>query len=140
MAHGISRRSLRINKSISPYQDNVQKAVTERAAQWNNAELSLLRLAIDSIPQALDTPQTFSLRHPDFNYQNIFTNDASDITGLIDWDGVQTLPRALGFARYPSWITRDWDPVKYGYGEPGWRDEFHRHSSSVIDASTPLKR
>lgn len=67
---------------------NVQKAVTERAAQWNNAELSLLCLAIDSIPQPLDTPQTFSLGHPDFNYQNIFTNDAGDITGLIDWDGV----------------------------------------------------
>ncbi len=91
--------------------------------EWTKAELSLLHQAIDSIPQSLDTPQTFSLGHPDFNYQNIFTNDEGDITGLIDWDDVHTLPRALGFARYPSWITRDWDPVKYGYDVPDCRDE-----------------
>ena len=91
--------------------------------EWTKAQLSLLHLTIDSIPETLDTSQSFSLGHPDFNYQNIFTNDEGDITGLIDWDGVHTLPRALGFARYPSWITRDWDPVKYGYNEPDCRDE-----------------
>lgn len=90
---------------------------------WTKAELCLLRQAIDSIPRSLDTPQTFSLGHPDFNYQNIFTNDEGEITGLIDWDGVHTLPRALGFARYPSWITRDWDPAKYGYDKPDSRGE-----------------
>ena len=29
---------------------------------------------------------------------------------------MQTQPRSLGFARYPSWRTRDWDPVMYRYG------------------------
>lgn len=91
--------------------------------EWTKAELSLLYQAIDSIPPSLDTPQTFSLGHPDFNYQNIFTNEEGDITGLIDLDGVHTLPRALGFARYPSWITRDWDPAKYGYDKPDSRGE-----------------
>jgi len=94
-----------------------------KKAEWTKAELSLLHQAIDSIPRSLDTPQTFSLGHSDFNYQNIFTNEEGDITGLIDWDGVHTLPRALGFARYPSWITRDWDPAKYGYDKPDSRDE-----------------
>ena len=91
--------------------------------KWVKAKLSLLHQAIDSIPQSLDTSQTFALGHPDFNYQNIFTNDEGDITGLIHWDGVHTLPRALGFARYPSWITRDWDPAKYGYNELDGQDE-----------------
>ena len=91
--------------------------------RWTKAELALLRLAIDSIPPSLDRNGNFALGHPDFNYQNIFVDDEGKITGIIDWDGVHTLPRALGFARYPSWITRDWDPVKYGYGEPDGREE-----------------
>ena len=79
------------------------------------ADIAILRQAIDSIPKALDTPQSFSLGHPDFNYQNILTDDEGEITGIIDWDGVETYPRALGFACYPSWITRDWDPAMYDY-------------------------
>ncbi|KAI9829071.1 MAG: hypothetical protein M1832_000094 [Thelocarpon impressellum] len=92
-------------------------------ALWRVAELQLLRLAIDSIPRRLDAGGSFVFGHPDFNYQNIFVDDNGNVTGIIDWDGVHTRPRALGFARYPSWITRDWDPVKYGYGIPGSRDE-----------------
>ena len=81
------------------------------------ADIAILRQAIDSIPKTLDTPQSFSLGHPDFNYQNILTNDEGEITGLIDWDGLETCPRPLGFARYPSWITRDWDPAMYDYAK-----------------------
>jgi Ser/Thr protein kinase RdoA (MazF antagonist) len=67
-----------------------------------NAEPCLLHQAIDAIPPFLDTASAFSLGHPDFNYQNIFINDEGEITGIIDWDGIRALPRALGFARYPS--------------------------------------
>ena len=81
------------------------------------ADIAILRQAIDSIPKTLDTPQSFSLGHPDFNYQNILTDDEGKITGIIDWDGVETCPRALGFAGYPSWITRDWDPAMYDYAK-----------------------
>lgn len=52
--------------------------------KWTKAELSILHQAIDSIPQDLDTPQSFCLGHPDFNYQNIFINEEGEITGLID--------------------------------------------------------
>lgn len=81
------------------------------------ADIAILRQAIDSIPKALDTPKTFPLGHPDFNYQNILTDDEGEITGIIDWDGIETCPRALGFACYPSWITRDWDPAMYDYAK-----------------------
>ena len=80
-------------------------------------DIAILREAIDSIPKTLDTPQSFSLGHPDYNYQNILTDDEGEITGIIDWDGVETCPRALGFAGYPSWITRDWDPAMYDYAK-----------------------
>ena len=83
--------------------------------RYTRAEIAILRQAIDSIPKTLDVPQTFSLGHPDFNYQNIITDDEGEITGIIDWDGAETRPRTLAFARYPSWITRDWDPAMYDY-------------------------
>lgn len=85
--------------------------------RYTKADIAILRQAIDSIPKALDTPQSFALGHPDFNYQNILTDNEGEITGIIDWDGVGTCPRVLGFACYPSWITRDWDPARYDYAK-----------------------
>ena len=37
------------------------------------------------------------------------------MAGLIDWDLVHTIPEYLGYAKYPSWITRDWDPLMHGW-------------------------
>ncbi|OCL12239.1 hypothetical protein AOQ84DRAFT_373248 [Glonium stellatum] len=53
--------------------------------------------------------ETFVLMHPDFNYQNIMiTPDGKTITGIFDWDGVQTVPRCVGYAAVPIWLRRDW--------------------------------
>ena len=59
--------------------------------------------------------ETFVLCHPDFNSQNILIDEKGNLTGLIDWDDVQTYPRFLGYCRYPSFLTPDWDPLMYGY-------------------------
>lgn len=40
-------------------------------------------------------------------------DDDANVTAFIDWDGVDTSPSSMGFAAYPSWITRDWDPAMY---------------------------
>ncbi|KAK3934529.1 hypothetical protein QBC46DRAFT_427112 [Diplogelasinospora grovesii] len=50
-----------------------------------------------------------------FDSQNILVDDNDCIAGVIDWDLAQTLPRLVGYARCPSWITRDWDPLMYGW-------------------------
>ncbi|KAJ7777963.1 hypothetical protein DFH07DRAFT_1036388 [Mycena maculata] len=42
-----------------------------------------------------------------------------NVTGLIDWDGATVGPRQGAFARYPSRVTRDWDPLMYDYRETG---------------------
>ncbi|KAI9657896.1 MAG: hypothetical protein M1829_006858 [Trizodia sp. TS-e1964] len=101
---------------------NNSKIVAKKRG-WIQAHLSILHQAIDSIPASLDTPKAFSLGHSDFNYQNIFTDDDGSITGLIDRDSIHILPRALAFARYPCWITRDWDPANYSYDKPGFCNE-----------------
>ena len=82
------------------------------------ADLSLLKTFAATLPDlTLDGPP-FVLSFPDYGYQNILVDQEGNVTGLIDWDGLTIGPRQSGFARYPSWITRDWDPLYYGYRPP----------------------
>jgi hypothetical protein len=62
-----------------------------------------------------DGDETFVISLPDFDSQNIMVDDEGDVTGIMDWDLVQTVPRFLGYCRYPEWITGDWDPTQYEY-------------------------
>ncbi|KAF4458869.1 hypothetical protein FALBO_14385 [Fusarium albosuccineum] len=81
---------------------------------WSKAEAKVLEAIVDCI-LALDSPPGFVLCPPDFDSQNILVDDEGTVTGLIDWDLAQTMPRFVGYARYPGWITRDWDPLMYGW-------------------------
>ncbi|KAL2023919.1 hypothetical protein VTK56DRAFT_696 [Thermocarpiscus australiensis] len=62
-----------------------------------------------------DSTEGFVLCSPDFDSQNILVDDEGNVTGLIDWDHVQTVPPCVGYSCYPSWITRDWNPLMYGW-------------------------
>ncbi|KAK2872136.1 hypothetical protein FQN49_002527 [Arthroderma sp. PD_2] len=80
----------------------------------------LLQLFIDLAFVGIDGHQQgdgFVLSHPDFDIQNVIVSEDGKLQGLIDWDGVVTVPRCLGNERYPSWLTRDWDSMKYAYNE-----------------------
>lgn len=94
------------------------------------AEIPILRRALKSIPDYLVRPQQFALNFADFNYQNILVDSEYRITGFIDWDGVGTESVSAGCARYPSWITRDWDPSMYGYDENTPVDDNPAHEES----------
>ena len=87
----------------------------------------LLKMMIQCIPRSVTAKapefETFVLAHPDFDSQNVLVSEDGTLTALIDWDNVHTVPRCIGYSRYPAWITRDWDPVMYGYGLPNTRPE-----------------
>ncbi|KAF3001623.1 hypothetical protein E8E14_007760 [Neopestalotiopsis sp. 37M] len=76
----------------------------------------LLRLLIDWFPEPSGM-NPFVLEHPDFGFQNVIVADNGELLGIIDWDGVAAVPRSIGNERYPSWLTRDWDPMMYGHTE-----------------------
>ena len=80
----------------------------------------LLHLLVESVPQRLNRSSSAVLAHPDFSYENIFVDKDGNINALIDWDHVHTLPRVLGYPSYPGWLTVDWDPTKYNYGDYGY--------------------
>ncbi|SJL09230.1 uncharacterized protein ARMOST_12606 [Armillaria ostoyae] len=60
------------------------------------------------------------------------------VTGFIDWDDVFVGPREGGYARYLSWITRDWDPIMYGW-PPGsiTHEEDSNHDQSMAGKRVP---
>ncbi|KAK9349748.1 hypothetical protein V1523DRAFT_399861 [Lipomyces doorenjongii] len=59
--------------------------------------------------------ESFVLSLPDFDSQNIMIDERGNLTGIIDWDNVQAVPRFIGYLSFPGWITRDWDPIVYYY-------------------------
>ena len=96
------------------YVDTIDNAARKSQSRHGRAQLALLRMLATTLPSfEFDSPP-FSLSHPDLRANNVFVDPATGvITGLIDWDGVNTGPRQSGCARYPSWMTRDMDPFRY---------------------------
>jgi hypothetical protein len=55
--------------------------------------------------------EQFVLTHPDIlSDDDIIVDEEGRLTVIIGWDGVRTVPDFLGYIRFPSWITRDWEP------------------------------
>ncbi|KAI1458932.1 kinase-like domain-containing protein [Annulohypoxylon moriforme] len=67
-----------------------------------------------------DSSEDFVLCPPDFDSQNIMVDSQGNVTGLIDWDLAKTMPRSMGYAKLPVWLSRDWDPIAYAW--PGMLD------------------
>lgn len=86
------------------------------ADEYSQGVTKLLRLYIEWFPKEESMMKPgFVLTHPDLDIQNILVSKEGRLKSLIDWDGVAAVPRCLGNERYPSWLTRDWDPAKYGF-------------------------
>ncbi|KAH0602458.1 uncharacterized protein H6S33_008797 [Morchella sextelata] len=80
----------------------------------------LLRMMIKCLPlsQPDKGEESFEIAHPDFGGQNFLVSEDGTLTAVIDWDNVHTSPLWIGCRSYPAWLTRDWDPIMYGYGNP----------------------
>lgn len=81
----------------------------------------ILRLMIGCTPASIQpgaSCESFVLAHPSFDPQSFLVSEDGTLTAIIGWDNIHTLPRSIGYARYPSWITRDWNPLMYDYDTP----------------------
>ena len=97
---------------------------------WKLAKTKVTKAALRYLPSLKSSSQGFVLSVPDFDSQNILVDEEGNLTGIIDWDLVQTIPRCVGYARYPGWITRDWDPLMHGWPKiclENSPDELHRY-------------
>ncbi|KAF2494282.1 hypothetical protein BU16DRAFT_69691 [Lophium mytilinum] len=117
---GIAREQATIPafKTTKEYYKAELESERLRPGDWRSAAIrKVCRLALDGKPfttassrYGIDNqPEKFLLMHPDFNYQNIMvTPDGKQITGIFDWDGVQTVPRCIGYSAVPVWLRQDW--------------------------------
>ena len=75
-----------------------------------------LRMFLDmAISDTNNHTRRFVLTHPDLDVQNVLVAEDGTLRGLIDWDGVASVPREVGCAQYPLWLMRDWLPYYYLY-------------------------
>ncbi|KAF4338494.1 altered inheritance of mitochondria 9 mitochondrial [Fusarium beomiforme] len=81
---------------------------------WDRAEAKMIEAILEH-SSFLHSHSRFVLTPPDFDSQNILVDEEGNVTGLIGWDHCQTEPPQLGYAAYPGWITKDWDPLMYGW-------------------------
>ncbi|KAK7550560.1 hypothetical protein IWX49DRAFT_482584, partial [Phyllosticta citricarpa] len=63
--------------------------------------------------------ERFSIKPPDFDWQNILVDDDGNVTGLIDWDDTRTEHGLKGWASCPRFLRHDWIYP----GQPPWRDD-----------------
>lgn len=90
-----------------------------RGDKYSRGFNKLLRLFLSWIPYTNSMEKhPFVLGHPDFDIQNFIVSTEGELRGVIDWDGVAAIPSCFANERYPSWLTRDWDPVMYRYRSP----------------------
>lgn len=53
-------------------------------------------------------PESFVLRHPDLDFQNILCDDDGNVSGIIDWERCIAVPRCAGYTCVPDFLRRDW--------------------------------
>ncbi|KAJ7065867.1 hypothetical protein C8F01DRAFT_1126815 [Mycena amicta] len=87
-------------------------APTDELDTYNAACVKILQAMQRHVP----APSTYdyTLMVPDLGLGNVMADDLGNITALIDWDNAHTTLGFLGpLAMYPSWLTRDWNPLLY---------------------------
>lgn len=73
--------------------------------------LELYRLITAAFLDATETPNSdedFVLMHGDFDIQNMLVDDAGNLAGILDWDGLSSQPRQAGWSMVPFWLQGDW--------------------------------
>lgn len=79
---------------------------------WAKGKMRMIRAMLSHMP-CVDDIEGFVLSLPDTESSNFRVDCEGNLTGIIDWDGALVLPACIGYGSYPSFITRDWDPVWY---------------------------
>ncbi|KAK3994854.1 hypothetical protein QBC44DRAFT_235034, partial [Cladorrhinum sp. PSN332] len=91
--------------TASEYLDDHFAATDDSKSPWKVAATKVTRAAAQHLP----------FGEPSDGFVLVMVDDDGNLTGIIDWDLVQTVPRCVGYSRYPGWITREWDPLMYGW-------------------------
>ncbi|KAK0666551.1 hypothetical protein QBC41DRAFT_325577 [Cercophora samala] len=96
--------------TVSEYLEFYRLVPNEHSDPWEKSCAKVLDVLVDCLPK---TDRRFVLELPGCDSTNILVDQDGKVTGVTDWDFAQTVPGFVGYAKYPGWLTRDWDPVLY---------------------------
>ena len=74
--------------------------------------LDIIKLFIERLPEDHEEDR-FVINHPDFSLHNCLVSSEGKLLALIDWDKVDSVPKAVGNLRFPNFLIQDWDPSVY---------------------------
>ncbi|MBE3043294.1 phosphotransferase [Candidatus Bathyarchaeota archaeon] len=79
----------------------------------------LSALAPKIFPSIQGTPERTILWHSDLSLQNILVNEQGEITAIIDWERVSTMPHwaACELPKFLDGTAREDEPQRYEYGD-----------------------
>lgn len=135
--HGMSERTnktlkLDLDDFLEPACESSQDYFWEALEDWRDKKMEawdaqcpgqkehiqgiymLFSIFLDYLPHSPLTskpdagPETFVLTPPDFDWQNIIVDDYGNVTGFVDWDRVQSMPKFLGWAGVPGFLAADY--------------------------------
>ncbi|KAF2090955.1 hypothetical protein K490DRAFT_62286 [Saccharata proteae CBS 121410] len=117
------------DNSVSSARKEIQRWLAAGEEDYKNHELTdeeyheslgmfkYFSMMIDLLPGPSDepgvAPETFVLVPPDYDLQNLLADDNGNITAILDWDRVETVPRYYGWARTPDFLQADWEAQYY---------------------------
>jgi aminoglycoside phosphotransferase (APT) family kinase protein len=116
-------------RTYQHYQREKEGRMSQEINAWGKLDRKVILMASRSIPNFMYGDGTY-LAHPDFNLQNILVDDDAKVTGIIDWDNTWTPSRSTGYASFPMWLTQEWDPAIYFWGN---------QSDSSLEALRPFQ-
>jgi len=138
------------DSSPSYLREHYDKDDTKKSKNpWGVSEAMLMEVMIPHLP-IHDPSESFVLSIPDLDSQNVMVDEDGMVTGIIDLDHIQTAPRCVGYCRYPSWITRDWGPLMYGWPKASdsenspeelerYREHYNREMGVALDGNGDWK-
>lgn len=105
-----------LDSRLTQFYDDIRRMPNRaRSVHFRAEELELsyglLRLYDMIIPELplprADEPETFVIGPPNFTSENILVDDDGNVTGIVDWDLLETRPQYLGWNTPPDWLFCD---------------------------------
>ncbi|KAF2812860.1 uncharacterized protein BDZ99DRAFT_381806, partial [Mytilinidion resinicola] len=97
----------------------------------------IIQVALDCKPFTEDYEKPFVLHHPDLHRLNILCDpETCKVKAIIDWDWVQTVPRCIGFASFPTWLQADWRKDESDISPAvlkAYRQDYTRYLTKAMD-------
>lgn len=81
-----------------------------QSARVDSGAPEFVLMQSDFVSDGFHTSLLFTLLIFPQNPQNVLADSSGNVTGIIDWDCLESIPRQIGWCSLPHWLEADWYP------------------------------